>query len=424
VKRLAGLILALAAPVAAQSPARLTLTQAEDLGLKNNPRVSVALLNALAANQVTAETRSNFYPYVTGGVTGVGALDQSRIAIGSLSTSQILNHVGVGFTVNQLITDFGRTSNLTASADLRARAQQQTANATRAEVLVQVRQAYFAALRAQSLLRIAEQTVAARQIVADQVEALAKSKLKSGLDLSFATVNLSEAKLLLLNAQNNQQAALADLVQAMGAADAGPYELVEENLPPELQPEATPLIDEAIARRPDLQRLRLERDSARRFARAERDLWFPVITGIGTAGLVPLRDPVISSRWAAAGVNATIPIFNGFLFNARRAEAELAARAADQRTRDGELRAIRDVRVAFLNAQTTRQRIDVAAQLLSQANLALELSQARYQLGLSSIVELSQAQLSQTAAEIASAGAKYDYQIQRAVLDYQIGMFR
>jgi outer membrane protein len=61
---------------------------------------------------------------------------------------------------------------------------------------------------------------------------------------------------------------------------------------------------------------------------------------------------------------------------------------------------------------------------LDQATQALDLAQTRYDLGLSSIVELSQAQLNKTSAEIASASAKYDYQLQRAVLDYQIGALR
>ena len=81
----------------------------------------------------------------------------------------------------------------------------------RASVLLQVDRAYFDALRAQAILRVAEQTIAARQLVVDQVTALASAGLKSALDLSFARVNLSEAQLLLLQAQNGVQASYASL---------------------------------------------------------------------------------------------------------------------------------------------------------------------------------------------------------------------
>lgn len=92
--------------------------------------------------------------------------------------------------------------------------------------------------------------------------------------------------------------------------------------------------------------------------------------------------------------------------------------------KDLENRVSRDVRIAWLNANTAYDRISVTAQLLEHATQAVDLAQARYNLGLSSIVELSQAQLNQTEAQIANANAKYDYQIQRAMLDYQVGMLR
>jgi outer membrane protein len=68
--------------------------------------------------------------------------------------------------------------------------------------------------------------------------------------------------------------------------------------------------------------------------------------------------------------------------------------------------------------------MDVTARLLDQATRALHLAQARYDLGLGSIVELTQAQLSQTSAEITSASAKYEYQIERSKLDYASGAMR
>ena len=85
---------------------------------------------------------------------------------------------------------------------------------------------------------------------------------------------------------------------------------------------------------------------------------------------------------------------------------------------------VRDVRTAWLAANTAFQRVSVAAELAKQADLSLTLAQGRYQLGLSSIVELSQAQLNQTTAEIANTRAKYDYQSQRAILAYQTATIR
>ena len=115
-----------------------------------------------------------------------------------------------------------------------------------------------------------------------------------------------------------------------------------------------------------------------------------------------------------------IPIFNGFLYPARSKEAALRAQANSEQLRDLKDRIANDVRTSWLNSITAYNRIGVSQQFVDQANLAVSLSQTRYSLGLSSIVELSQAQLQQTEAQIQYAAAKYQYQIAQAVLRFQI----
>ena len=99
--------------------------------------------------------------------------------------------------------------------------------------------------------------------------------------------------------------------------------------------------------------------------------------------------------------------------------ALLRSKATDERLCDLRDRIARDVRTSWLNANTANQRLAVTQQLLEQANLALNLAQSRYNLGLASIVELSQAQLQQTQAQISNVGAGYDYQLALAALQYQ-----
>ena len=124
------------------------------------------------------------------------------------------------------------------------------------------------------------------------------------------------------------------------------------------------------------------------------------------------------------GVNVNIPIFNGGLFRARRTEAELRARSTAENVKDLRNRVVRDVEVAFLNMTNGYERMTLTAKLLAQARLALDLAQRRYDLGLSSIVELSQAQLNLTSAQIVNTSAKYDYQSEWSVLQFQIGALR
>lgn len=403
------------------TPTMLSLKDAQALALKNNPQISVARLSALATQQVTREVRSNLWPTATVDLTAVDSEPGSRITAGALNNPTVYPRAAAGAMVTQLITDFGRTTNLISSASLAAKAESQNAVATKDQILLAVDQAFYNAVETHAVLTVAQQTVASRQTVADQVGALFKNKLKSELDFSFANVNLAQAKLLLLDAQNNENAALTSLSAVLGFSSLQNFQLVEDTSALTApQSNVDDLISTAFTMRPEILSLEFQSESAVKFQKAERDLLFPDIRALGAVGDTPVRNPLISPNWyGAVGVNVEIPVFNGFLFTARAREASLRARATQERLRDLRDRISRDVRTSWLNATTSYDRLAVTQQLVEQANLALNLAQSRYNLGLGSIVELSQAQLQQTQAQIANAQAGTDYQLALAVLQYQ-----
>jgi outer membrane protein len=393
---------------------------AEALALKNNPAISVARLNALASGQVTREVRSNLWPQAYGNLTAVDARENSRITAGFLNNPSVYTRAAGGVTVSQLITDFGHTTNLVAGARLQARADEQSAAATKQDVLLAVDQAFYNSLQTHAVLQVAEQTVASRQLLSDQVSALTKSKLRSDLDLSFANVNLAQAKLLYLDALNNDKASMAALSAILGYPALETFELVNDTEPLAPPPaEVDPLIAEAFAKRPEILALEFQSESEEKVHRADHDQMYPAISALGAFGDSPVRDDVIYGPYAAVGVNVQIPIFNGFLFSAKSRESDLRTQATRQRLMDLRNRISRDVRTSWLAASTAFDRVNVSEQLLAQANLALDLAQTRYKLGLSSIVELSQAQLQQTQAEIGNAQAGYEYRLALSVLRYQ-----
>jgi outer membrane protein len=353
-------------------------------------------------------------------LTAVDADPGSRITAGALNNPSVYQRAAVGAMVSQLITDFGRTTNLVASANLSAKAENQNALATKAQILLAVDQAFYNALQTQSVLTVAQQTVKDRQTVSDQVGALFKSKLKSELDYSFANVNLAQAKLLLLDAQNNVNATQAALSAVLGFSNLQNFQLAEDTTLVATPPDnVDDLINSAFTMRPEILALEFQSESARRFQKAERDLLFPDIRALGAVGDTPVRNPIVSSWYGAVGVNVDIPVFNGFLFTARSREASLRAQATQEKLRDIRDRISRDVRTSWLNAKTAYDRLAVTQQLLDQANLALNLAQSRYKLGLGSIVELSQAQLQQTQAQISNVTAGYDYRLALAILQYE-----
>jgi len=402
----------------------LTRAEAEQMAIKNNPRISVGRLIALAHHQVVRETKAAQLPTFNASITAMDAEDASRISAGSLTASRLFEHAGAGGSVSQLITDFGRTKNLIASSKLQEKVQNANAQATVQDILLATDQTFYNALQAQAMLKVAQQNVDTRQTTETQVSQLTKNKLKSTLDLSFADVNLSQGKLLLLDAQNNAQATMAALDAVLGLDRSVTYDLVETNtnlqLPP---PDADQLIAAGLQQRPDLQALNYSAQASEKFSRAQRDQILPSITAAGTVGSVPIRPAQYynTNWWGGVGVNINIPIFNGFLYSAQAKEASIRAEAASEQTRDLRDQIVRDIRTSWLAANAAYQRVAVTAELLKQANLALTLAQTRYQMGLSSIVELSQAQYQETDAAISNTNARYQYKLALATLNYQIG---
>jgi outer membrane protein len=406
----------------------LTLKDAEATALQNHPQVQAAQHEVNYSNRQIVESRSAYYPNVTGDLTGSQANNLARIGAGDLATSRLYTRFGQGVVIRQLITDSGRTQNLVKSSRLEAQASAQNAQATRYDVLLQVTRSYFDVLHAQAVVKVAEETVAARQLLSDQVTELANNKLRSQLDVSFAEVNVSEAKLLLLRAQDSVQQARAELGQAMGSDTPADHQLSEEQLPAGPPATAEELVAQALGNRPEVASLRFTRDAAYKFADAEKDLSRPTVSAIAVGGFLPfINTPAtapIPAEYEGIAANVSIPIFNGHLFSARREAAVERALESDQRLRDQQQRIARDVRVAWASANDAYQRMDVTAQFLRQAALALDLAQGRYNLGLSSIVELTQAELNLTQAEIENLNAKYDYQTQYSALEYTIGLLR
>jgi outer membrane protein len=405
----------------------LSLEQARALALKNHPQVLASEATYQRADQLTREARSAYYPTVTGVITGAQAEVNSRVGAGILNASRLFNHAGTGLTLSQLITDSGRTKNLVANSRLQAQATRQDYQATRHDVVWAVDQAYYEVLLAGQLVHVAEQTVKTRQTVVDQVTELTKNKLKSNVDLSFAAVNLADAKLMWLRAQDRLHAAYAELGRALGTQQDIEYQLRDEPMPPNPPADEAPLITQAFQNRPELASLHLQTEAAQKFVYAERDLKRPSVTLMGVGGALPYINPGdananITKTYESVGINVQIPIFNGFLFSARRQAAEYELQAAQQRSRDVQDRIARDVRTAYERAKTAFEAIGAAQQLLTQANLAMNLAQGRYDLGLASIVELTQAQLGQTSAQVENLNAKYEYQEAYAALQYALGL--
>jgi outer membrane protein len=402
----------------------LTLNQAETAALANQPRAIAANLRAQAADEQVRAARSGFLPSVGFNATGVRAADTgTSTAAGNITTSSISDRFAYGGNLTQLVTDFGRTSALVSSARSTAEAQKDIAALTRAQVRLNVREAYYQTLGAEAVLRAAKAAQANRQLVVHQLSALAASELRSTLDVHFAEVLESEAELAVVRAEGIVTEECAALAMAMGSktpitAQLSDVPASQETLPDNIEG----VLQTAQSQRADLSAAQAQQHAAESFAQSEKRMSYPSLNVIASAGQIPYHDHTLHDDYAAAGFNLNIPVFTGGLFAARRTEAALQARARAQDTQQLQLEVNEQVRDAWSRAQEAEKSLDVSARLVNQSKEALRLAQDRYDAGLGSIVELNEAQLNETSAEIQAADAEYTYLTRRAELDFAAGL--
>ncbi len=413
-----------ASPAPPQTGPVLSLAEAEARTLKNQPRLAAEELRAQALGKRVQQSRSAYFPQLTGNLTAVQANGDSAVAAGAVTTSSISTRVAGGLTLTQLVTDFGRTRDLVRSSRLTSQAALEQTEDVRLQILREVDAAYYAAEAAESVRATAEAVLAFRKTSLRQLTALAQSQLRSTLDVQFAQVLVSEAQMAVVQADSSVQAARAQLAAAMGDDTVAYDVLAEQPDPPLLEEDVTVYVREAMATRPDLKALKLQQQAAQQYADSESKLNYPSINLLGTAGEVPERDHTLQQNYGAAGVNIKVPIFNGGLYSGRAAEAKLRASAAARDVTDRSLLIARDVRTDWARARSAYLQIQVAQDLVDQTAVALRMAQARYDAGLGSIVELNQAELSQTSALMSAATARFDYLSARAELNYTLGITR
>jgi outer membrane protein len=417
------LLIAIAAPLLADETAtKLSMEEAKAEALRNHPAYAAAQLRSLLAKESLKETRAAFFPTATGYADAVDtAWDNTRILVGGINNPSVFDRVATGVAVSQLITDFGHTRNLSSGAKSQVRAAAEGAESSREQILLNVEANYLATLQAQAVLEVAKQTLSTRKLLVDQVSTLAKNQLKSDLDVSFAEVALEQAELLVQTSQGDADGAMASLGAALGRKDASFFILTDDHEEIRPPPPLASLVETALRLRPDLLSLQYQRDAALSVAAAEKDSNYPTLAAVGVLGNAFTEDSHLPDKYAAAGLQLSVPLFEGGAMLARQHEAEIRARVASETLREAQDNAVRDVRLALVAAQTAYQRLSTTRQLLKHATQAFDLARARYRVGSSSIVELSDAQLNQTFAAIALANAEYDDRVQSTVLEFQTG---
>jgi outer membrane protein len=408
---------------AEQASAPMTRERAIQIALKEHPSLKRAEHTIEAAEARVKQARSAYYPQIGAaglakqGLSGAAA---SALGLKGLVASPLYRDIGTSGNVFQNLYDFGRTRHHVQARQFIADSMRESAREQKAKVILDVEHAYYSALQAGRLVKVAEQTVEQRKRIARQAEVYYKAGLKSKLDMDLAQINLSQAELELVEARNALQTAYAGLNHAMGLRGAARYDLED----PAIRVESPRRLDELIAvglrRRPELQAMDVRIQALEEMVRrAESDLK-PRFSAFWSSGWVRFSQLSLG-RLMVGAFGFDLPIFTGGLLKSEveEARAELGQAKALREELEQNIRL--EMEKAYTDVINEMEAVKASKQMVGPAREALRLAQVRYKVQLGSFLELAQAELALTNVETKHARALYNYKMAEAKLQYATG---
>ncbi|MGH7182341.1 MAG: TolC family protein, partial [Nitrospiraceae bacterium] len=276
----------------------LRLHEAIRIGLERHPLLERSQYAVQLAKALTKQTRGGRYPWLEASVAGTaGSLrivttdgktvhDQGGHGFdpgGALAkTNQ--NMLTGGFILNQLISDFGYTAHRILANEANEAAGEKEILTNKAFVILTVQKAYLNCLLQKSLVTIAAETVTQRQVVRDQVQSLYRHQLKSKVDLDLMLVEVSNAELSLIKAQNDFKQSIAALNNAMGIEGPDRYELEQIPIHVTSSQAVETLVATGLSDRPELLGNRDRLVASEELLKAVKALNFGSLSAVGSVG--------------------------------------------------------------------------------------------------------------------------------------------
>jgi outer membrane protein len=410
--------LLLVAPVVFAGPlVHLTLQQAIETALRQNPSVNAARHGVDEAEARVREARAGYYPqFGVNGIAKVG-LSGATNALGlvGLPASPLYRNLADSLNASQTVFDFGRTKHRVAQERKLRDAAEADVATVEAEVSLKVEQAWYGLLRAQRLVEVTGEIVRSREATVRQAQALYEGQIRSRVDLDLARASLSRAQLQASEAENRVHTAIATLGLALGDAQDAEYILESPDLStPKLEPVET-FVEETLRLRPELQTLRLDREAAGEqleFAKSEKK---PLVNLAFSGGYARFTN-VLARQLLAGGAGLALPLFTGGRIEGQEEEAEAQLHGLESREESLKQQVALEVRTAWFRLKNAIDSLLVLHLQTEYARNATRLADERYRERLGSFVELSTAQASLAEASASESVGFYDAKMAEAEL--------
>lgn len=398
----------------------LNLQQCIGIALKNHPGIKAARSNVDIYQSRIGQSRAGYLPQVNftssyerlspasqpgGNIVGRGAYDDYHNT----------------FTLSQNIYDFGRTSSQVKIQRLNTQSSRSDLEDVTDQVVLNVQQAYYGLLQAERNKVVAADTVKQFEQHLAQARGFYEVGTRALFDVTKAEVDLSNAKLNLIRAENAVRLSRVTLNNALGVPNAPDY-TVEDNL--SYQPYLL-TFDEAVKRayenRPDLRSLIARREAAEQAISLARSSYFPYLTGNASYGWTGPHFDEQENGWGV-GASLNFPLFSGLLtkYQVEEARANLRVLSANEEALRQNI--LLGVQQAALNIREAQERISTAALTVKQAEENLAIANGRYQAGVGNPIEVTDALVNFNNAKTTYNQALYDNKVAQAAMDRAIGV--
>jgi outer membrane protein len=424
----------------------LSLQQAEQTALRNQPNIRAARGLQEAAEGRVEEARAGYLPQlsITGSyerttgnfATRPGVLPQSLTTSGTgggmgtavmagatpISWDPKYNYFQLNAGASQLLFDFGQTSNRWASAGASRDAAAENTRTAALQTLFNVRRAYFAARANRDLVTVAEESVRNQEKHVEQTQAFVRTGIQPDINLATVMTALANAKVQLVNARNNFAVAEAQLSQAMGVSASQTYTLSDQQLPSVAGEDGEPasLVAHAEKNRPEIANLTAQRRAQALTIRSLKGGYGPSLSAIGNFSEIGVAANSLAPNWYV-GLGLTWNILQGGLTRGQVREANGTLENLVGQEQSLRLQVQVDVEQARLGVQAAKATISAADEALVNARSQLTLAEKRYEHGLGNAVELSDAQAAYTTAESQVVQSKFNLASARAQLLAALG---
>jgi outer membrane protein len=400
----------------------LSLDEAIAIALVTQPQIRARLEDYAAAQFRVNQALSPLLPQISGFSTA----QRSQSAEQTLETaagqrvgvSVLRSNVEVGISASQLIFDFGKTWAATDAARAGATAVREQAEIQKDLTVLAVKEAYFTLLLSQRLVGVNEAALERANLNLRSARGFFDVGTRPKSDVTRAEVDVANARVSLIRAQNAVSLARTALNTAMGIVVNNPTRLRDILTYDEYRVDANTLVSEAIRQRPESRQARAVIDQEEALLRQAFRNFFPDLVASGSFGVA--RPETFSDFWSF-GAQLQWSIFDGGNRIARYKEEKFRFEAAKSRLRDIELTVWREVEQAYVNLASAEEQIFAARKAVESAEENFRLAQGRFDAGVGTIIELTDAQLELTQAQSQEAQALSDFRISIARLERSVG---